>query len=179
MECVSFLRGFVANLIQMAIRVQRNTIKNKYTEVLITVVVNSSIVWDTAPCNQLKINWCHGKTRCLLFQGRRSKKQAQPNTCFMLVSCLAYYSTLKIEATCYSETSVDFNGLHGVIMKTAIVKWQVFWRLIARLCIRHIRLTPGYLLPFLRHDSVSTVASIWQSDTRGPLPFICKPTKTF
>jgi hypothetical protein len=29
-------------------------------------------------------------------------------TCFMLVSCLAYSSTLKIEATCSFETSVDF-----------------------------------------------------------------------
>jgi hypothetical protein len=30
------------------------------------------------------------------------------DTCFMLVSCLAYSSTLKMEATCSSETSVDF-----------------------------------------------------------------------
>jgi hypothetical protein len=31
--------------------------------------------------------------------------------CYMLVSCLAYSSTLKIEATCYSETSVDFQRI--------------------------------------------------------------------
>jgi hypothetical protein len=30
------------------------------------------------------------------------------DTCFMLVSWLAYFSTLKIEATCSSETSVEF-----------------------------------------------------------------------
>jgi hypothetical protein len=29
-------------------------------------------------------------------------------TCFMLVSCLAYSSILKMEATCSPETSVDF-----------------------------------------------------------------------
>jgi hypothetical protein len=29
-------------------------------------------------------------------------------SCFMLVSCLTYSSTLKIEAKCYSETSVGF-----------------------------------------------------------------------
>jgi hypothetical protein len=29
-------------------------------------------------------------------------------TCFMLVSCLAYSSTLKMEVTCSSETPVDF-----------------------------------------------------------------------
>jgi hypothetical protein len=34
---------------------------------------------------------------------------------FKLVSCLLYSSTLKREAICYSETSVNFNGVHGVI----------------------------------------------------------------
>jgi hypothetical protein len=34
--------------------------------------------------------------------------QALLTTCFMLVSCLAYSSTLKIEATCSPETLVDF-----------------------------------------------------------------------
>jgi hypothetical protein len=32
-------------------------------------------------------------------------------TCFMLVSYLAYSSTLKMEATCSSETSVDFQRI--------------------------------------------------------------------
>jgi hypothetical protein len=32
-------------------------------------------------------------------------------TCFMVVSCLAYYSTLQMTATCSSETLVKFNGL--------------------------------------------------------------------
>jgi hypothetical protein len=36
------------------------------------------------------------------------KKPALLVTCFMLVSFLAYSSTLKIEAACFSETSVDF-----------------------------------------------------------------------
>jgi hypothetical protein len=29
-------------------------------------------------------------------------------TCFILVSCLTYYSTMKMEDKCSSETSVDF-----------------------------------------------------------------------
>jgi hypothetical protein len=33
----------------------------------------------------------------------------------MLFSCLAYSSTLKMEAPCFSETSVYFAGLHGVM----------------------------------------------------------------
>jgi hypothetical protein len=32
---------------------------------------------------------------------------------FTLVSCLAYFSTLKLEATCSSETSVDFQRTKG------------------------------------------------------------------
>jgi hypothetical protein len=39
---------------------------------------------------------------------KRSKKPAKLATCFMLVSSLAYSSALKMEATCSSETSVDF-----------------------------------------------------------------------
>jgi hypothetical protein len=36
-------------------------------------------------------------------------------TCFMLVSCLAYSSTLKMEATGLLKRVVTFNGLHGHI----------------------------------------------------------------
>jgi hypothetical protein len=43
-------------------------------------------------------------------------------TCFILVSCLAYSSTLKTEATCSSEKPVDFNGLYGVMsQKTDLI----------------------------------------------------------
>jgi hypothetical protein len=37
--------------------------------------------------------------------------------CFMLVSCLAYSSTLKMEGTRSSETSVAFIVLEGVTFK--------------------------------------------------------------
>jgi hypothetical protein len=33
----------------------------------------------------------------------------------LMDSCLAYSSTLKMEASCSSETSLTFNGLHGII----------------------------------------------------------------
>jgi hypothetical protein len=35
--------------------------------------------------------------------------------CFMLVFYVAYSSTLKMEATCSSETLVDIHGPHSVI----------------------------------------------------------------
>lgn len=34
-------------------------------------------------------------------------------TCFMLLSCLACFSNLKMKAICFSETSLDFQWLYG------------------------------------------------------------------
>jgi hypothetical protein len=48
-------------------------------------------------------------------KNKPSKKPALLATCFTLASCLAYSSTLNMEAACSSETSADFNGLLGVI----------------------------------------------------------------
>jgi hypothetical protein len=50
------------------------------------VIKKSTIFWDITPCSLLL---------CL-------------PPAFMLVSCMAYSSTLKIEVICSSETSVDF-----------------------------------------------------------------------
>jgi hypothetical protein len=40
-----------------------------------------------------------------------SVKQAMFAACFMLISCLANYSTLKTEATCSSKKSDDFQRI--------------------------------------------------------------------
>jgi hypothetical protein len=83
-------------------------------EVLTAVVMNSSILWDVIPCNPLKVNERFGSTRHLhlqsgrLSQARTRLKQVATRACFMLVSYMIYSSTLKMEATCPSETPVDF-----------------------------------------------------------------------
>jgi hypothetical protein len=56
------------------------------------MTVTSPIFWDVTPCSPLKIN--------------RSLGVDKPPD-FTLVSCSAYFSTLKMEAIFYSETSVD------------------------------------------------------------------------
>jgi hypothetical protein len=61
------------------------------SEVLTAVVMESSIFWDITPCSPLKV---------------RARLCLPP--AFTPVSCLAYSSTLKMEAKCSSETSVDF-----------------------------------------------------------------------
>jgi hypothetical protein len=76
----------------------------------------SSIFWDITPCSPLKVNRRFGRTcRCHLQVGRmiqgRNKSEAGRllAACFMLVSCLDYSSTLKIEAIYFSEMSDEFH----------------------------------------------------------------------
>jgi hypothetical protein len=61
-------------------------------EVLTAVVMKSSIFLDIMPCSPLKV-------------GRRFGGSPPA---FTLLSCSVYSSTLKMEAICSSETSVDF-----------------------------------------------------------------------
>jgi hypothetical protein len=65
------------------------------------------------PCLPFKVNRRFGGTCRLHLQSRRisqarNQYEAGGRRIFTLVSCLAYYSKLKIEATCSSKTSVDF-----------------------------------------------------------------------
>jgi hypothetical protein len=48
---------------------------------------------------------------------QRKRERARVPSSLMLVSCLAYFSTLKIEATCSSKTSINFSALRGVIFE--------------------------------------------------------------
>jgi hypothetical protein len=70
-------------------------------EVLTEVVMTCSISWDITPCSPLKVNRRFGGTYLL---------HLQSFDCCLLHAgfCLAYSSTLKMEATCSSEKSVDF-----------------------------------------------------------------------
>jgi hypothetical protein len=79
------------------------------------IFMKSSIFWDITPCSQLKVNRRFGETWRLHLQCqriRRKRNQRENLFClppeFRLVSCSDYSSTLKMEAVCSSETSVDF-----------------------------------------------------------------------
>jgi hypothetical protein len=79
--------------------------------VLTAVVMKSIIFWDITPCSPMKVNRRSGGTYRLHLQGRRiswAKTQQSLAPAFTLVSCSAYSSSLKTEAICFSETSVDF-----------------------------------------------------------------------
>jgi hypothetical protein len=82
-------------------------------QVLTAVVMKSPIFWDITPCSPLKVNRRFGEKRRLHLQGRRvSQKinlsEALLATCLTLLYRLTYSSTVKMEAICSSETSVDF-----------------------------------------------------------------------
>jgi hypothetical protein len=64
------------------------------------------IICDVTPCSRLKVNRCFGGTYRPIFRVEASR--ALLPSFFTLVSCLAYFSILNMEATRSSETSVDF-----------------------------------------------------------------------
>jgi hypothetical protein len=68
--------------------VAEQTAKSR-SEVLTAMVMMSSVFWDITPCSPLEINRRFGGT-------------------FRLLLLPPYSSTVKVEASCSSETSVDF-----------------------------------------------------------------------
>jgi hypothetical protein len=75
-------------------------------EVITAVVMKSSIFWDIKLHNLLKVNNPFQKNKPPLSSGSRNKPGNA--ICFMLVSCLAFSLTLKMEATSSVKTLGDF-----------------------------------------------------------------------
>jgi hypothetical protein len=64
-----------------------------------------SVFWDITPCSPLSVIRRFGGTYRLHLQGRKNKLSKK--TAWKQVESSAYFSTLKMEAICPSETSVD------------------------------------------------------------------------
>jgi hypothetical protein len=79
-------------------------------KVKLIIELKSPIFWDIMPCSQLRISRRFGAT-CRLHQS----EQLLLAVFMMLVSCLAYSSTPKMEAICSSKRRLTLNGLHGVV----------------------------------------------------------------
>jgi hypothetical protein len=75
--------------------------------VLTAVVMKSTVFWHITPCSPLKVIWCFGGT------SRRAKLCLPPD--FTFVSCATYFSTLKMEAICSSETSVWLSAYYTAL----------------------------------------------------------------
>jgi hypothetical protein len=71
--------------------------------------------WDITPCSPLKVNrrfreiyGIHVQVRRMSLERKQCESRALFATCFTLVYCSAYSSTLNVDAIYSSETSVDF-----------------------------------------------------------------------
>jgi hypothetical protein len=106
-----YLSVCVTHVLQFQIRNGRLEIRIQFYS-QIKHHLKSSVLWDITPCSPLKTSRLFGGTCRLHFQGRKKsvnqKKTADLAICFILVYCLAYSLTLKMQPTCSSETSVDF-----------------------------------------------------------------------
>jgi hypothetical protein len=71
--------------------------------------MKNKVLWFVTPCNWKNIRLLGGTYRH--FQGWRVGEASRVLfvTWSMLVSCLPYFWILKMEATCFSESSVDFH----------------------------------------------------------------------
>jgi hypothetical protein len=67
------------------------------------VVIKSSVFWDITPCSPRSVDVSEEYVAFI-----SESKTGLLTTCFMLVSCLVYSSTVKTEAAGCSETLIDF-----------------------------------------------------------------------
>jgi hypothetical protein len=106
---------------------------NVGSEVITEVVMKSSTYWNITPCSPLKVNQRFGRTYrtpsvsknkpckvpARIQMTRRDRLCLAP--VFTLSSCSIYFSTLKEEAICPSETSLTFSGLHSITCKNIVL----------------------------------------------------------
>jgi hypothetical protein len=73
-------------------------------EILTAVPMKNTIFWDTMPCVLRKICQCYRGTYCFYLQ---SQKVVWASACRLILD-VAYSSSLKIEVSGSSETSINF-----------------------------------------------------------------------
>jgi hypothetical protein len=74
-----------------------------------SVTSSETYLWVVTPCSQVEDHRNFEATYRLYLQDTRlNQTRALFATCFTLVLCLAYSSTMKMAITCTSETSADF-----------------------------------------------------------------------
>jgi predicted ATP-binding protein involved in virulence len=91
--------------------------------------MKSSMFRVITPCSPLKVNRYFGGICRLRLQGKRIRqaRNQHETDSNLLPACLAYYSTLKMEAICFSEMSVDFQRTtRRYILKVCIINDFLF-----------------------------------------------------
>jgi hypothetical protein len=83
----------------------QNNFKKIYAQACLPI---RALFLNVMPCSPVKVSWRFGGTCRFHLQDRRDSQARNNAAPFMLVSCFAYSSALKMEATCSSEMSLDF-----------------------------------------------------------------------
>jgi hypothetical protein len=95
-------KGWIIKYFKIYLMLQGTTIFWKH------LLLQKKFFWGVAKYSLMEVRQCFGGTYCLYFQGRRvSQASKEKAACFVLVACLAYFSTLKVEAARHSVTSMD------------------------------------------------------------------------
>lgn len=89
--------------------------------------VMTTVFSNVIPCNPVEVHVCFGGTYRLLPQGRRvSEARNQHKACacrrLLLVSYLAYLSTLMVEEIRLFDTSINF---HTVFISVDVPLWNL------------------------------------------------------
>jgi cytosine/uracil/thiamine/allantoin permease len=95
-------------------------------EVLTAVIMTSCIFWDITPCTLLK---SRDISEEYISSTVRTKNKLLLATCITLISWVAYFSALKMEATYFSRTSTDFQQItRRYIPEGRTLIWNVLFR---------------------------------------------------
>jgi hypothetical protein len=97
--------------LENSLTTQFRTLYSKWSDKM-----KNTVFWDITPFSPLKVTRCFGETYRLHLQGRRISRAEFCldllwfclTPAFKLLSCSAYSFTLKMDATCSSEISGDF-----------------------------------------------------------------------
>jgi hypothetical protein len=71
-------------------------------------VLTRGYFWDVMPCSLLKVSRCFGGVYRICLHGNSAIASLFP-TSFILISCLASFSTPKMEAACSASIAVDLH----------------------------------------------------------------------
>jgi hypothetical protein len=84
-------------------------------EIISAVDIKTSVFWDITPCCPVKVNDVSEEHVTFIFRVEEeakeetSMKHSASYACFVLCSSFDHSFTLKVEAVCSSETSIDFH----------------------------------------------------------------------
>jgi hypothetical protein len=90
----------------IATSIVQDNLKQMYAQ---SCLPRRSVFLNVRPCSPVKLNWRFGGTCRFHLQDRRESQTRNHASSFMLVSCLAYSSTLTTGAICSFEMSLDFH----------------------------------------------------------------------